>query len=140
MFSASDRLSILGLPLLLPCDCCSSPGAGVVGSLRVRLFMRLDRLRSRPWLLRAGDAPLGERCRPALIVAAACSEDKDGDLGEGGLLANTFALVTDILLGREDCGELEVEGGSIFRSGGISDCGATRAFVEEERCMLLRES
>ena len=90
----------------------------------LKLFMRLDRLRSRPWLLRAGEAPLGDRCKPALMAAAACSDDKEGDLGDGGLLRKeSAALLSEILRGRCWRGEPGVEGGrevgSEFRSGGI---------------------
>ena len=69
--------------------CCSSPGAGMVGSLMLRLFIRLDLRRSMLWM---GELLLGVRCRPRLIVAAACSEDRGGDLGEGGLLRKESAL------------------------------------------------
>lgn len=116
---------------MLPLDCWSSPGPGWAGSLILRLFMREDRRRSSPWLVLAGDAPLGERCRPALIVAAAWREDRDGDLGEGGLWRKVSALVMEILRGRAAaCGELEVEGGSELRSGGMLEVCATAAFGE----------
>ena len=52
----------------------------------LRLFMRLDLLRSSAWLFLLGDALLGDRrCRPALIAAAACREDRLGERGEGGV-------------------------------------------------------
>jgi hypothetical protein len=44
--------------------------------------MRLERLRSMVPL--TGEADSGARCSPALIVAAACREDKEGERGEGG--------------------------------------------------------
>ena len=53
------------------------------------------------------------------MVAAACSEAKDGERGDGGLFLNTSALVIDILLGRDDWGELDADGGSELRSGGM---------------------
>lgn len=73
----------------------------------------------------AGDALLGERCSPALIAAAACSEDSEGDLGEGGLARKASVLVIEIRRGRcwrgepvvADEGGLEV--GNEFRSGAI---------------------
>ena len=40
-----------------------------------------------------GEADSGERCKPALIVAAACSEDKEGERGEGGPGGVTMASV-----------------------------------------------
>lgn len=83
-----DLLPARGLVLvllLLLCVCvCISPGAGIAGSLSEKLFMRLDRRRSRLEVLRAGDEEPGERCKPALIVAAAWRLDKEGDRGEGG--------------------------------------------------------
>lgn len=77
--------------------------------------MRLDRLRSSPWLFLAGEAPLplGERCSPAFIAAAACSDDKEGDLGEGGLFRKVSGI--DIRLGRVGAADGDV--GSEFRSG-----------------------
>lgn len=74
-----DRLPARGLPLLCV---CISPGAGIAGSLREMLFIRLDLRRSR--LLPTGEGDPGERCKPALIVAAAWSDDKEGDRGDGG--------------------------------------------------------
>lgn len=61
----------------------------------VRLFISEDLLRSKP-----GEALLGERWRPALIVAAAWSEASDGDLGEGGLGREASAALMEIRLGR----------------------------------------
>jgi len=56
------------------------------------LFMRLERLRSMVPL--TGEADSGApRCRPALIVAAACREDKEGERGEGGPGGVTMASV-----------------------------------------------
>ena len=75
--------------------------------------MRLDRLRSNPWLFLAGDALLGERCNPALMAAAACNEDKDGDLGDGGQDRKESALFNEILRGLVP----EPDSGSEFRSG-----------------------
>lgn len=88
----------------------------------LRLFIRLDRLRANPELLLAGDAPLGERCRPALMAAAAWRDEREGDLGEGGL-GRELASLMEILLGRGCSGDAGPEGGreagSEFRSGGI---------------------
>ena len=53
--------------------------------------MRLERLRSMVPL--TGEADSGARCKPALIVAAACSEDKEGERGEGGPGGVTMASV-----------------------------------------------
>ena len=53
--------------------------------------MRLERLRSMVPL--TGEADSGARCRPALIVAAACREDKEGERGEGGPGCVTMASV-----------------------------------------------
>ena len=53
--------------------------------------MRLERLR--PMLPLTGEADSGARCRPALIVAAACREDKAGERGEGGPVCVTIASV-----------------------------------------------
>ena len=66
---------------LWPLDCIS-PGLGIAGSFKAKLFMRLERLRS--MLCLTGDPDSGERCSPALIVAAAAREDKEGERGEGG--------------------------------------------------------
>jgi len=85
--------------------------------------MRLDLLRSSPWLFRAGDALLGDRWRPALIVAAACSDERDGDLGDGGLGRKESALLREMRRGRCCNGEAGIEGGrdvgSEFKSGAI---------------------
>lgn len=80
---AKGRLPALGLLLVLLVCVCISPGAGTAGSLSERLFIKLDRLRSRPLFL-AGEAELGDRWRPALIVAAACRDDSEGERGLGG--------------------------------------------------------
>lgn len=62
----------LVLPLLMMLElCCISPGAGMVGSFRLRLLARLDRLRRSEGCL-AAELLLGRR-RPALMVAAAWS-------------------------------------------------------------------
>lgn len=74
-----DRLPLRGLWLFVA---CISPGDGMVGSFNAKLFMRLERLRSMLFL--TGEAESGDRCKPALIVAAACREDKEGERGEGG--------------------------------------------------------
>lgn len=99
----------------------------------LRLFIRLDLLLS---ILGIGELRLGERCRPLLIVAAACSEDKGGDLG--GLLSETPALLSEMRRGRGCTGpgaagavEAAVgEAGSEFRSGAmlqhLSSSGCTR--------------
>ena len=55
------------------------------------MFIRLERLRSMVPL--TGEADSGARCKPALIVAAACSEDKEGERGEGGPGGVTMASV-----------------------------------------------
>lgn len=73
--SAIDRRPSLGLLLLLV---CISPGPGKL-SLSAKLVIKLDLRRSRT----AGDPELDE-CRLALIVAAACRLDSDGDRGDGG--------------------------------------------------------
>lgn len=74
-------------------------------------------------MFRAGEALLGEWCSPALMVAAACSEDKDGDLGDGGLDRKDSALLSDIRRGLCCIGEPGIDGGrddgSEFRSGGM---------------------
>ena len=128
---ASDLLPSLGLLLLLPLDCCSSPGPGIAGSLMLKLFIRLERLRSRPWLLfLAGDALLGERCSPAFIAAAACSEDNEGDLGDGGLGRKESGVEIDMRLGRAVGAGGDV--GSEFRSG-IADAKETTEKVEARR-------
>ena len=90
----------------------------------LRLFIRLDRLRSNPWLFLAGDAPPGERCSPAFIAAAACREDKEGDLGDGGLGRKGSADDIEMRRGRLTFAEGEV--GSELRSGGMVDAEATR--------------
>lgn len=86
-----------------------------MGSLILKLFIRLDRLRSNPWLFLAGEAalPLGERCSPALIAAAAWREDNEGDLGDGGLFRKESGM--DIRLGR--AAVAVGDAGSEFRSG-----------------------
>ncbi len=54
------------------------------------------------------------------MAAAACSEDREGDLGDGGLGREVSALLMEILRGRCGSGVPEVvEGGSELRSGGI---------------------
>jgi hypothetical protein len=72
------------------------------------------------------------------MVAAACSDDSEGERGDGGLLRNTSAPDIEMRRGREVCGELDAEGGSEFRSGGIVVGCATPAFVvdrkKEEGC------
>ena len=62
--------------------------------------MRLDRLRSTPGLFLAGERLLGDRCRPAFIAAAACKDDSEGDLGDGGLGRKESALLSEIRRGR----------------------------------------
>ena len=113
------RLLLPSPGLVLPVLCCISPGPGTVGSLIIKLFIKDDRLRSKPVFL-AGDALLEERWRPALIAAAACNDDRLGDLGEGGL--GRSALLIDILRGL-DCNDDAVgddEEGSEFKSGAMS--------------------
>lgn len=91
------------------------------------LFMSEDRRRSM-----LGDALLGERCKPELITAAACREDSEGDRGEGGLGRALSAVLIDILRGRCESGEADIEGalelldGRLLRSGGI--------VVEQSHC------
>ena len=56
------------------------------------------------------------------MAAAACREESEGDLGEGGLGREESALI-DILRGLACSGEPDtgdVEGGSEFRSGDIA--------------------
>jgi hypothetical protein len=74
-----ERRPLRGLWLFVD---CISPGDGIVGSFNVKLFMRLERLRSMLFL--TGEAESGERCKLALIMAAACREDKEGERGDGG--------------------------------------------------------
>jgi hypothetical protein len=88
----------------------------MAGSFRVRLFRRDDRRRSMP-----GETCEGERCRPALMVAAAWREDNEGERGEGGLGRAASAGVMEILRGRIG---LVVGGGDAvedkeLRSGGM---------------------
>ena len=60
----------------------------------------------------AGEAPLGDRCKPALIAAAACSEESEGERGDGGLFRKASAsLVILILRGRCCRGEVLAVGG-----------------------------
>jgi hypothetical protein len=86
---------------------CISPGEGMVGSLRAKLFMRLERLRSMLFL--TGEAESGERCRLALIMAAACREDKEGERGDGGpdccVTRGSFVPARDIRRGLYGRGE-----------------------------------
>ena len=84
-----DRLPLRGLWAFV--DGCISPGEGIAGSLRKKLFIRLERLRSMVPL--SGEADSGARWRPALIVAAACREDIEGERGEGGPGCVTMASV-----------------------------------------------
>ena len=91
----------------------------------LKLFIKLERLRSSPVLPLAGDALLGERCKPALIAAAACNDDTEGDLGDGGLGLKASVFVIEILRGLDVCkgepeAEVGCEGGSELRSGDIS--------------------
>ena len=72
--------------------------------------MRLDLLRSRPGP-RAGEALPGERCKPALISAAACSEDKDGDLGEDGAVRRGSAVLIEVRRGLCWFGDPGMDGG-----------------------------
>lgn len=83
-----ERLPLSWLWLIVV---CISPGDGMAGSFKAKLFMRLDRLRSVVFL--TGEAESGARCKPALIVAAACREDKEGERGEGGPGCVTIASV-----------------------------------------------
>lgn len=106
-----DRLPLRELWLWLLVDCIS-PGPGIAGSLSAKLFMRLERLRS--MLPLTGEADWGERWsrwRPALIVAAACREDKDGERGEGGpgCVAMESAPARDMRRVPCDRGEADVE-------------------------------
>lgn len=124
MFKINDLLPTRGLLLLLPLGCCNSPGPGTVGSFMLKLFIKLERLRSSPVLPLAGDALLGERCKPALIAAAACNDDTEGDLGDGGLGLKASMFVIEILRGLDVCkgepeAEVGCEGGSELRSGDI---------------------
>jgi hypothetical protein len=62
----------------------------MVGSLRAKLFKRLERRRSMVFLTGNPDGEVvgGDDRRPALRVAAACREDKEGECGlrgDGGL-------------------------------------------------------
>ena len=57
---------------------------------------------------------------PALIAAAACSEDSEGDLGDGGLGRDSFIDGLRCLCSGEPERDDGVDGGSEFRSGGIS--------------------
>lgn len=87
----------------------------MVKSFRWIVLSREDRLRSK-----LGDVTLGERCKPALMVAAAAREDNEGERGEGGLARASFVLI-DMRRGRSESGEGEViegrRGGREFRSG-----------------------
>lgn len=120
MLKANDLLPRRGLPFLLPLDCCSSPGAGWVESLSVRLFIRDDLLLVRS---RLGEWRTGDDCKPALIVAAAWSDESEGERGDGGLGREASAAVMEIRRGRAVWGEAEVDMdgafdvGSVFRSG-----------------------
>lgn len=84
----------------------------------VRLFISDDLRRSR-----LGEALLGDRWRPALIVAAAWRDARDGDLGEGGLGREASAALIEMRLGRCESGEpgIEVglEVGRVLMSGAI---------------------
>lgn len=66
------------------------------------LFSREDRR-----LSKLGDARLGERWRPALMVAAAAREDNEGERGDGGLGRASWVLI-DMRRGRSESGELDV--------------------------------
>lgn len=70
-----------------------------------------------------GEAREGDRCSPALIVAAACSEERDGDRGDGGLGRAASCVLMEILRGRAAIGDPGPEGGlevgRVFRSGGM---------------------
>ena len=91
------------------------------------MFMRLERLRSMVPL--TGEADSGERCKPALIVAAACSEDKEGERGEGGPGGVTMASVPAKEMRRDPLasGEPEVDvrelWGRVLMSGDIGMIG-----------------
>lgn len=101
-----DRLPERGLRV-----CCISPGAGIVGSLSEKLFKRLERRRSIDGLFLTGEAEaeVGER-RPALIVAAAWREDKEGERGDGGPGGDTMPSVFAREMRRGRWGREELEG------------------------------
>ena len=105
--------------------CCISPGAGTLGSLMMRLFMRLDLLRSSPCIL-LGELLLGERCRPRLMVAAACSDDKGGERGEGGppfAARNASALLLSEMRRGRGCVDDVTAGGGVAAEGGGGEAG-----------------
>lgn len=137
MAIAIDLLLSCALPVLPLC--CISPGAGTAGLFKDRLFIKLDLLLSSPRAVLLGEALLGVRWRPALMVAAACREDKGGERGEGGLGRKTSPLVREIRRGRCCSGELDSEGvrelGSELRSGDML-AGARRCpdRVSVRRC------
>lgn len=89
----------------------------MLGSLWEIVVSSEDRL-----LSRLGDTPLGDRCSPALMVAAAAREDNEGDRGDGGLARASLVLM-EMRRGRSDSGSGEVIAacrvGSEFRSGDI---------------------
>lgn len=80
----------------------------------LRLFIKLDRRRSNLSALLEGEAALAER----FIAAAAWSEDKEGERGDGGLGRDWSGEEMEIRLGRA-AGALG-DGGSVFRSGAMA--------------------
>lgn len=121
---------------------CSSPGAGTAGSLSAKLFIRLERRRSRPGL-RAGEAEVGARwCRPALIVAAACRLERVGERGDGGLGRVVSVAASEMRRGRWwwARGEPGIEGGRevgrVLMSGAI-DGGEEEGGVGEGETVLV---
>jgi hypothetical protein len=72
---------------------CISPGAGIAGLLISRLVESDDLRRSS----REAYDP-GERWSPALMAAAACNEESDGDCGGGGLGTAAKTVVKDMSL------------------------------------------
>lgn len=84
----------------------------------LRLFSKLDRR-----LSMAGEALLGDRCSPALMVAAACREDKGGLRGDGGAGQVASSAPMEILRGLnwdgEDGIDCRLDVGRVFKSGVI---------------------
>lgn len=75
------------------------------------------------WRLLLGEALLGDLCSSALMVAAACREDKGGLLGEGGAGRVASDAPRELLRGPiwdgDDGIDCRLDVGRVFKSGGI---------------------